>query len=180
MKYIKSFAVAAAIAGISAVPANATTTTVALTPGANGSLSGGFTQNVRTPTFDDTFIFSLPEDGFASASLITIAVSAVTNVNFTSASLNGTALTRSPTGSFEFATIQNFGVMAGNQFLRVTGTGGGNGDYSGTFVFTPMAAAVPEPSVWALLILGFGLVGFAMRRNKATSLRATSTKVSFS
>ena len=179
MKYIKSFAVAAAIAGVSAVPVNAATTVVPLTPGANGSLSGGFTQNVSTPTFDDTFVFSLPSDGFASASLITIAVSAATNVNFTSAFLNGTALTRSPTGTFEFATISNFGVMAGDQFLRVTGTGGGNGDYSGTFVFAP-AAAVPEPSVWALLILGFGLVGFAMRRNKATSLRATNTKVSFS
>ena len=179
MKYIKSLAVAAAIAGISAVPVNAATTVVPLTPGANGSLSGGFTQNVLTPTFDDTFIFTLPEGGFASASLITIAVSAVTNIDFTSATLNGVALTRSPTGSFEFASIQDFGVMAGNQILNVTGTSGGNADYSGTFVFTPLAA-VPEPSVWALLILGFGLVGFAMRRNKATSLRATSTKVSFS
>lgn len=32
-------------------------------------------------------------------------------------------------------------------------------------------AAVPEPSVWALLILGFGLVGAAMRRKTAVSVR---------
>jgi PEP-CTERM motif len=28
-------------------------------------------------------------------------------------------------------------------------------------------AAVPEPASWALMIGGFGLVGFAMRRRKA-------------
>lgn len=31
----------------------------------------------------------------------------------------------------------------------------------------PLAAAVPEPSNWALLILGFGAAGVAMRRRKA-------------
>ena len=31
-----------------------------------------------------------------------------------------------------------------------------------------VAAAVPEPSTWAMLILGFGLVGGTMRRTRAT------------
>ena len=179
MKYIKSLAVAAAVAAVSTVSANAATIVVPLTAGPDGSLSGGFTQHVLTPTFDDTFIFTLPTDGTASASVITIAVNAATNINFTSAFLNGAALTLGGSGSFEFATISDFDVMAGDQMLRITGTSGGNGDYSGTFVFTPLATAVPEPGIWALLILGFGLVGFATRRTKAVSLRATRTKVSF-
>ncbi len=33
----------------------------------------------------------------------------------------------------------------------------------------PMAAAVPEPGTWAMMILGFGLVGGAMRRRSATA-----------
>jgi hypothetical protein len=35
------------------------------------------------------------------------------------------------------------------------------------------AANVPEPSVWALMILGFGSVGALLRRNRRTALAAT-------
>lgn len=35
--------------------------------------------------------------------------------------------------------------------------------------WTPLAAAVPEPASWALMISGFGLVGTALRRRRATS-----------
>ena len=31
----------------------------------------------------------------------------------------------------------------------------------------PVAAAVPEPATWAMMIGGFGLTGFAMRRRQA-------------
>ena len=33
-------------------------------------------------------------------------------------------------------------------------------------------SAVPEPDVWAMMILGFGLVGFALRRRRALEARA--------
>jgi len=33
--------------------------------------------------------------------------------------------------------------------------------------------AVPEPGTWAMLVLGFGLVGATMRRRKAYGKRAT-------
>ena len=33
---------------------------------------------------------------------------------------------------------------------------------------TPVAGAVPEPSTWALMLLGFGAIGAAMRRNRKT------------
>ena len=35
-----------------------------------------------------------------------------------------------------------------------------------TFDFTP-ASAVPEPATWAMMIVGFGAVGYSMRRRKA-------------
>lgn len=37
------------------------------------------------------------------------------------------------------------------------------------FQFVSSAAAVPEPGTWAMLILGFGTIGFAMRRRAATA-----------
>jgi hypothetical protein len=38
-------------------------------------------------------------------------------------------------------------------------------------VVTPPVAAVPEPSTWAMLILGFGLVGAVLRRQGARAVR---------
>jgi hypothetical protein len=32
--------------------------------------------------------------------------------------------------------------------------------------FTPSAAAVPEPMTWAMMLLGFGGIGMAMRRRR--------------
>jgi hypothetical protein len=36
----------------------------------------------------------------------------------------------------------------------------------------PVAVGVPEPSAWALLVIGFGALGSAMRRRPATPVRA--------
>jgi len=46
----------------------------------------------------------------------------------------------------------------------VTGFSRGNGAYGGQASFEPMD--VPEPSTWALMLAGFGMVGYAMRRRK--------------
>ncbi len=40
-----------------------------------------------------------------------------------------------------------------------------------TVVSTDLTAAVPEPSTWALMILGFGAVGAAMRRRQKVAVR---------
>jgi hypothetical protein len=42
--------------------------------------------------------------------------------------------------------------------IRVPTTG------SGSYVGTLTADAVPEPATWAMMLVGFGLIGFAMRR----------------
>lgn len=49
--------------------------------------------------------------------------------------------------------------------------GGGDRQLSILAVFGAGAAAVPEPSTWALFILGFGLIGATMRRKPAVSVR---------
>ena len=62
----------------------------------------------------------------------------------------------------------------GVQHLVVSGTSGGSGSYGGVISFTPVAA-VPEPAAWAMMILGLGLAGAALRRQR----QQISAKVSF-
>jgi hypothetical protein len=37
----------------------------------------------------------------------------------------------------------------------------------GTFIPTPLSTAAPEPATWAMMIMGFGVVGYAMRKRAA-------------
>jgi hypothetical protein len=56
---------------------------------------------------------------------------------------------------------------AGNYYLDVSGTGGGTSGYGGNLA----VAAVPEPSTWAMLLLGFCGIGLMAYRRKGSSLR---------
>lgn len=42
---------------------------------------------------------------------------------------------------------------------------------SGGAITVPSASVVPEPASWAMMMLGFGAMGAAMRRNRAARLR---------
>ena len=54
----------------------------------------------------------------------------------------------------------------GDYVLEVTGTGGANASYGGDIT---TVAAVPEPSTWAMMILGFaGIVVMAAKRRRDT------------
>jgi len=52
-----------------------------------------------------------------------------------------------------------------NNSGQIIGTGFFNGHLAG-FILNPLADGVPEPQNWALLILGFGAVGTAVRLQK--------------
>lgn len=39
-----------------------------------------------------------------------------------------------------------------------------------TIIFGSVTSGVPEPATWALLIVGFGLVGAAARRSRETAI----------
>ncbi|KQU53080.1 hypothetical protein ASG67_09565 [Sphingomonas sp. Leaf339] len=44
---------------------------------------------------------------------------------------------------------------------------------NGQLTISPITAAVPEPTTWAMMVLGMGVVGFAMRRRRAVTTRVT-------
>jgi len=69
-------------------------------------------------------------------------------------------------GATETFAASNVPITGGQlNTIVVTGTSRGNGSYGGNLTFTP-AAAVPEPATWAMMILGFGFVGFMMRSSR--------------
>ena len=53
------------------------------------------------------------------------------------------------------------------QFGHPNGTGGSRWS---TWIANIRAGAVPEPATWAMMIAGFGMVGFAMRRSQKVSV----------
>jgi hypothetical protein len=129
-----------------------------------------------------------------TASIADIALGATANpytvnpfISFGSASnivfnFSNAVLTRSPLGTS--VSIAGQGTFSnGNAADTTTGmfslaTASQNGMASNAnFTFTSnvsaVAGAVPEPATWALMILGMGAVGFAMRR------RNTTTRVRF-
>ncbi|MBW8752726.1 MAG: PEP-CTERM sorting domain-containing protein [Sphingomonadales bacterium] len=68
------------------------------------------------------------------------------------------------------AGTYSFNVMgfADNVSASAAGNGAGPGSYSGslTFAAAPVAQSVPEPSTWAMMLLGFGVIGVTMRSAK--------------
>lgn len=95
-------------------------------------------------------------------------------------------------GTYFGTAIFNNGIVTGTEFLTVTGGTGRFANASGTFTSSGTLTfglnnglpvgnfngtllqgtldlpAVPEPSTWMMAILGFGLVGAAMRRSRDT------------
>lgn len=130
---------------------------------------------IETSPFTDIFNFTLDTAGRFAATLSSTAVSSATNVNFSRVVLTGPGLgagidfTPIISGVVEFRTLSSTLLSAGSYTLSVAGTSGNEGSYAGDLSF----AAVPEPATWGLMILGFGMVGGAMRR------RAVKTAVRF-
>ena len=76
---------------------------------------------------------------------------------------------------FEGDGINSFGITTNAISIKfnnfVAGTGLLNGNLiigqSRASVTSGVAAAVPEPGTWAMMLLGFGAIGFAMRRRRS-------------
>ena len=61
---------------------------------------------------------------------------------------------------------------AGNYYLDISGVAGSTAGYGGN-LSTSLVAPIPEPSTWAMMILGFAGVGFLAyrRRNQTAAFR---------
>jgi hypothetical protein len=162
------FAAAAAATLMAAAPiANAATVlNFTFAPDGNSAVAS-FNSSGTGTTFSDTYTFTLPA-GFASTSLTTAAVNGMTDTAFSSVLLNGITLTTDASGAIDVKSLLDVPVNAGGNTLVVNGTSGGLFSYGGNISFAKLVAGVPEPASWALMIVGFGGMGAALRNRRRT------------
>jgi hypothetical protein len=123
--------------------------------------------------FTDTVTFLTPT-GYNNVSAIINSTfntsNPATNLNFTSVVFNNTVSNigfNIANGVFDQASRELIPLIANaTNTITINGTSAGDASYSGTLSFG-MSSAVPEPATWALMLLGFGAVGFSMRRQRA-------------
>jgi PEP-CTERM motif len=181
-----------ALAGATALTA-ASAANAALTIGAAGSTNGTVNPTVTSPTtleFDTTnaaagdylSFFQFNNDGFtagvfsATASTVPLAGTTVGLLQlFTGGTVTngvysgGTLVTGgSISGSSNSLTLSTPLTPNTNYTFQYSGTLANSGNISGNAAFG--MAAVPEPAAWALMLLGFGGIGMAIRRRRRPAL----------
>lgn len=137
----------------------------------NGPITATLTSFVPAGSFTDRFIFTIPQNGVGTGSVTSsnIDLTSAVGLIFDSVYLTNSAGTffasfSNPTPEAISAAIAAIPITSGvENILTIVGRSSG-GSYGGTLTFQP----VPEPATWAMLLAGFGMVGFAMRRRRAT------------
>jgi hypothetical protein len=170
---VAAFAVAPA-ASATVYPVNATPFFTS-SPGPDGTFSGAFRiSGLAAGAFSDSFTFTLPANGLGSGTVTTSAsvFGSATDLDFTSVFINGLA------APITFLDGQRLGEVAfRNQVpiiagvlntITINGISRGSGAYGGQLSFIP--TAIPEPTTWAMLLLGFGMVGATIRYRRRSTL----------
>jgi hypothetical protein len=132
--------------------------------------SAGFGADVLgQASIADSFLFTLLGDYDANSQVSSISLSG-NDIDFTSiyVDINDIAHAFYQT-QFDPLTetwqLDPIFLAAGDHTIYVNGNLGDsqNGSYVGNINIT---SAVPEPRTWAMLLLGFGAIGFALRRRR--------------
>lgn len=192
----KLFASMAGLAALSTGVAQAAPQ-ITYTTQPDGSFSAFFGSAPRVVNFTDlftTFTVSNPRGGVLYGTLSTGGLSPQADIDFVIAEILGpgglqipfSIIKTSLTGKVNNVTTTNpdgieLGSLAGATLapgtytLHITGKAfgtRGTGSYAGTLDF--IATPAPEPAAWALMILGFGAIGFAMRRQRSAQQYSVS------
>jgi hypothetical protein len=163
--FAKHLAVMALAAGIGLTGTAANATALTLT-GNTTSFSDTF--STANPSFTDNFTFIAPYASTGGAVAGSI-FSGFPFLSFSSFSLlQGSTTVASGTISgpsfapYIFASLGPVGLTAGTAYdLQIKGSSPAGGGYSGSLILS-----VPEPSTWAMMLGGLGLIGFMSYRRR--------------
>ncbi len=140
-----------------------------LTPSANGNES--YDPNTDADYLYST-VFTLPN----IVGLTSIAGTFWSDNQVQSILLNGVNILTAPSGTFNdpgtvFGSSLQSNFVSGTNTLAVTVRNfRGSGNPTG-LKMSALVTAVPEPGTWLLMLMGFGFVGFQMRRRQKTQVR---------
>ena len=84
----------------------------------------------------------------------------------------GNEASTDPTAGF-FTTLAPFFSFTGDNILNIVVANGTTELYALTNGGTLSIAAVPEPATWAMMLIGFGMVGFALRGRRKQNVRVS-------
>ena len=162
---------------------------VTLTPAGPGAVASPISFDVSgTGDFNAVFSFNNP--------FTTARANGSASFNFDPDVLVFTGGTFSNGGTFAIGgvsgvgssiQVDSTGMLQGAQTLTLQGRlnssgipDGGNSfaRVGGSLTLTAVAAVVPEPATWALFILGFGVIGSALRR-RSGAVRVSKAKLNF-
>jgi hypothetical protein len=179
---MKLTVVAAMLAGMS-VGANAATTGLGTVPVDGTPTTFGGTVLGTGVAFSDIFTFDASTSVASGFSVVDVPLSVggtnydsiLTGLSLFSAGANGivgggddTLLKSSISPGGDSLTLNYDQPLSGASFITVTGLSNGS---AGAIYSGAMAAAIPEPETYAMLLAGLGLMGAVVRRrsNRKTS-----------
>lgn len=112
------------------------------------------------PTFGDTY-YSLP----SSSTGTPFGFNLNNNLLFLASDyISGSAL--NATTTYQFSTLSSLELTVGSYLFNA-------GSNQITLNIGQAVAAVPEPATWAMMIAGFGMIGFAARRRQSITSNVT-------
>jgi hypothetical protein len=182
----KMLLAAAAAIGFAALAQPASAATIVVTPGGSGTLV--FTENTATAEFGNAFTAATASFsnifGFTllEAATLTLGGVSTSQVRMGNTVLADLDLATASVGAFAFSgpnggdNNENFTLSSqltnrvfapGSYTITVTGdvdtaSLANPARFSGFLTFNN-ASAVPEPTTWAMMLVGFGAVGYSMR-----------------
>jgi len=142
------------------------------------TVTGRLNRSTQSPndTYDITS-FKLALESNASFDWIELSLMGAGTVSFSLLDDLGNVFTSDGTGDFiyDLTNGQNKFAFQGINGQSIAGlsftvTGGGVSSVSQIRIGQALAAPVPEPTTWAMALLGFGVIGFTVRRRRRPSL----------
>jgi len=132
--------------------------------------SADYGAHVGTQAVDDSFVFTIPQNGLGSGNFSTSFTVTSNEFKLTDILFDGQSYFSQVTvGTHGWSlSIDDPLPITANVLntLEIVGSVKGINGYSGNLTF----AAVPEASTWAMMLVGFGAIGAGYRRRTATKV----------